>query len=881
MLKTGAINGLSIGYIPIEYDVDHKSGARVLKQVELWEVSLVTFPANLAAQVDYETNVKQKYSWSTVFSWLFLKTIGRILPKKWNKWAEDILYCDKATESNEIRTDKTTDESAQIDLKPEVAEKESQSEVISKDGEVQTNKITFHDIAMQTECVETTDKNSDQAQQIADLQSENGLLEVKIEELRSIIVRLKADLQSKNSLLEKENREWRSIIERLKKDYRELVEVTDKQEKEFLVKLKAKSEMIECQGRELTELRAEFTDKINELLERVGEVRKINNLMRLNEGLDEDKKEMDAKVEDLRKHLQRAQESKQQLEKERIDLESKLKDLSSQLSAAEVEKKSSENEVSKLQKQVQILEESKEWELAGIGDTLNKTSLSVMELLAQQLPLNNQEQQNLEKELKNVDKKLESINKKTKEQTEAKAPDTVSTVSTAKSTTESTLSKLRNLPNKLSRDKDLNNFLSRKNKELKKGFPEFKEKHFCHNVLNETIKSLSNQDDGKFESSKLLELLESNLKQSAREIIEAKVKEVVNEHYNIGKNVGKELQDGMLKAKLSPSVRKCVKELELNKQKEGVNKIVNSILHSFNSENNNNNDSVELLKEIVVKELVEARMRFFLDKIQELQLTSSIRDKFLSTDQGMCNQTQGGVNEYQFTEKAKKEYTPNSSMSHTIASIHSSNRQKIVKLERSVLTTVERETSFCIIDAQSVKNTDTAEEKGYDTGKKISGIKRHIAVDTQGLPHAIHITTAEATDRSSAVKMVKNAKANLSEVKNILVDAGYTGENFATQIKKTIGATVEVIKRSELHTFVVLPKRWVVERSFAWLEKFDTQGLPHAIHITTAEATDRSSAVKMVKNAKANLSEVKNILVDAGYTGENFATQIKDYRCNR
>ncbi|GFY79957.1 hypothetical protein TNIN_56091 [Trichonephila inaurata madagascariensis] len=131
----------------------------------------------------------------------------------------------------------------------------------------------------------------------------------------------------------------------------------------------------------------------------------------------------------------------------------------------------------------------------------------------------------------------------------------------------------------------------------------------------------------------------------------------------------------------------------------------------------------------------------------------------------------------------------------------------------------KEKTSFCIIDAQSVKNTDTAEEKGYDTGKKISGIKRHIAVDTQGLPHAIHITTAEATDRSSAVKMVKNAKANLSEVKNILVDAGYTGENFATQIKKTIGATVEVIKRSELHTFVVLPKRWVVERSFAWLEK--------------------------------------------------------------
>jgi len=98
-----------------------------------------------------------------------------------------------------------------------------------------------------------------------------------------------------------------------------------------------------------------------------------------------------------------------------------------------------------------------------------------------------------------------------------------------------------------------------------------------------------------------------------------------------------------------------------------------------------------------------------------------------------------------------------------------------------------------------VKNTDTAEEKGYDAGKKISGIKRHIAVDTQGLPHAIYITTADVTDRNGAVKMVKNAKENLSEVENTLVDGGYTGEKFATQIKEIIGATVEVVKRNELH----------------------------------------------------------------------------------
>ena len=60
-------------------------------------------------------------------------------------------------------------------------------------------------------------------------------------------------------------------------------------------------------------------------------------------------------------------------------------------------------------------------------------------------------------------------------------------------------------------------------------------------------------------------------------------------------------------------------------------------------------------------------------------------------------------------------------------------------------------TSFLIVDAQSVKNTDSAEMKGYDAGKKVSGIKRHIVVDTQGLPHAVAVTTADVTDRNGAL----------------------------------------------------------------------------------------------------------------------------------
>ena len=128
-------------------------------------------------------------------------------------------------------------------------------------------------------------------------------------------------------------------------------------------------------------------------------------------------------------------------------------------------------------------------------------------------------------------------------------------------------------------------------------------------------------------------------------------------------------------------------------------------------------------------------------------------------------------------------------------------------------------TSFGIIDAQSTQNADTAENKGYDAGKKVSGIKRHIIVDTQGLPHALLVTTANVTDRNGAIEMIGVNLENLSEVKKFLVDGGYSGKAFAKAVAQLCGAEVEVVKRDELHKFVVLPKRWVVERTFGWLDK--------------------------------------------------------------
>lgn len=95
-------------------------------------------------------------------------------------------------------------------------------------------------------------------------------------------------------------------------------------------------------------------------------------------------------------------------------------------------------------------------------------------------------------------------------------------------------------------------------------------------------------------------------------------------------------------------------------------------------------------------------------------------------------------------------------------------------------------------------------------------------MDVLGLPHMIMVTTANVTDRNGAIDMVDyyyDITNHLSMLKKILVDGGYTGENFANAINTLSGADVEVVKRNELHTFAVLPKRWIVERSFAWIDK--------------------------------------------------------------
>jgi transposase len=99
-------------------------------------------------------------------------------------------------------------------------------------------------------------------------------------------------------------------------------------------------------------------------------------------------------------------------------------------------------------------------------------------------------------------------------------------------------------------------------------------------------------------------------------------------------------------------------------------------------------------------------------------------------------------------------------------------------------------------------------------------IKLRTAVDTCGLPHAVWVAAANASGCGGAVEMLRKCAPNLSKVAKAFCGGGCSGENFANTERMLIGAEVEAVKRNELHTFVVLPRRRVAERVFGWLKKF-------------------------------------------------------------
>jgi putative transposase len=112
-----------------------------------------------------------------------------------------------------------------------------------------------------------------------------------------------------------------------------------------------------------------------------------------------------------------------------------------------------------------------------------------------------------------------------------------------------------------------------------------------------------------------------------------------------------------------------------------------------------------------------------------------------------------------------------------------------------------------------------SEDKGYDGGKHVKGRKRHIAVDILGLPLGICVTSANTHDKRGGEKVIERVAKWVPTIKKVYADGGYSGEPFRKIVKDALGATLSIKKGigKKFKGFKPIAKRWVVERTFAWL----------------------------------------------------------------
>lgn len=132
-----------------------------------------------------------------------------------------------------------------------------------------------------------------------------------------------------------------------------------------------------------------------------------------------------------------------------------------------------------------------------------------------------------------------------------------------------------------------------------------------------------------------------------------------------------------------------------------------------------------------------------------------------------------------------------------------------------------REPSACVIDSQMVKCADTVGKatSGYHGGKKVTGRGRHIVVDTDGLLLAVAVLAASVSDKAGAKVLLLRLFDAFSTLRLMWADTGYNGKPLE-RYARLVGITVEVVARTSPHSFQVLRRRWVVERTFGWLMRY-------------------------------------------------------------
>ncbi len=157
--------------------------------------------------------------------------------------------------------------------------------------------------------------------------------------------------------------------------------------------------------------------------------------------------------------------------------------------------------------------------------------------------------------------------------------------------------------------------------------------------------------------------------------------------------------------------------------------------------------------------------------------------------------------------------------------------------------------SVAIIDSQSIKSTRSGGLcRGFDGGKNIKGRKRHIVVDTMGSVLAVVVHAANVHDSRAALNVVSCLKYRFERLVKIVADGGYRGE-FITNVKQAFGWSVEIVLRKDKRSdFQILPKRWIVERTFSWFESYRRLSKDFEFQTNTSETMIQLAMIKLMLN---------------------------------